>query len=55
MTAFEIAQERHAVFSDHLRSLIRGCRIDDAARRSPAGLQGLPRYPEQPGRPLGDT
>jgi [protein-PII] uridylyltransferase len=35
MTAFEIAQERHAVFSDNLTSLIRGCRIDDAARRSP--------------------
>jgi [protein-PII] uridylyltransferase len=35
MMAFEIAQERHAVFSDHLKSLIRGCRIDDAARRSP--------------------
>ena len=35
MTAFEIAQERHAVFSGHLTSLIRGCRIDDAGRRSP--------------------
>jgi [protein-PII] uridylyltransferase len=34
MTAFEIAQERHAVFSDHLRSLINACRIDDAGRAS---------------------
>jgi len=36
MTAFEIAQSRHAVFSDHLTSLVRGCRIDDQVRRSPA-------------------
>jgi [protein-PII] uridylyltransferase len=35
MTAFEIAQDRHAVFSDHLRSLIGSCRIDDAGRVSP--------------------
>ncbi len=41
MTAFEIAQERHAVFSDHLRSLIRGCRIDDTARRSPAASRAF--------------
>lgn len=41
MTAFEIAQERHAVFSDHLKSLIRGCRIDDTARRSPAASRAF--------------
>ncbi len=41
MTAFEIAQERHAVFSDHLTSLIRGCRIDDTARRSPAASRAF--------------
>ncbi len=34
MTAFEIAQDRHAVFSDQLRSLINACRIDDAGRTS---------------------
>jgi [protein-PII] uridylyltransferase len=34
MTAFEIAQDRHAVFSDHLRSLIGECRIDDTERTS---------------------
>ena len=36
MSAFEIAHERHAVFSDKLRSQIRGCRIDDAMRASSA-------------------
>jgi len=36
MTAFEIAQSRHALFSDHLTSLVRGCRIDDRVRRSSA-------------------
>ncbi len=36
MAAFEIAQVRHAVFSDHLTSLIHGCRISDDARMSPA-------------------
>src|SRR6266540_2643408 len=34
MTAFETAQERHAVFSDKLRSEIVSCRIDDAERLS---------------------
>ncbi len=34
MTAFEIAQDRHAVFSDHLGSLIASCRLDDAERTS---------------------
>jgi [protein-PII] uridylyltransferase len=33
-SAFEIAQSRHAVLSDHLKSLIRACRIDDQARSS---------------------
>jgi len=41
MMAFEIAQERHAVFSDHLKILIRGCRIDDTARRSPAASRAF--------------
>lgn len=35
LSAFEIAQSRHAVFSDRLRSTIRECRIDDEARSSP--------------------
>jgi [protein-PII] uridylyltransferase len=34
MNAFAIAQDRHAVFSDHLRSLIASCRIDDTQRIS---------------------
>jgi [protein-PII] uridylyltransferase len=34
ISAFEIAQYRHASFSDHLKSLIRGCRIDDTVRTS---------------------
>lgn len=36
MTAFELAQSRHAVFSDRLRSLISACRIDDRVRTSAA-------------------
>lgn len=36
MKAFEIAQSRHAMFSDQLTSLVRGCRLDDTARRAPA-------------------
>ncbi len=34
MSAFEIAQNRHAVFSDRMKSMIRGCRIDDMVRSS---------------------
>ncbi len=34
MTAFELSQDRHAVFSDHLRSLIGECRISDTERSS---------------------
>ena len=34
MAAFEIAQSRHVVLSDHLKTLIRGCRMDDTARAS---------------------
>jgi len=41
ISAFELAQERHAVFSEHLKSLIRGCRIDDAVRRSPAASRAF--------------
>ena len=36
MTAFELAQSRHAVFSGRLRSLISSCRIDDRVRTSAA-------------------
>lgn len=35
MSAFAIAQERHAFFSDRLRTVISNTRIDDTARRSP--------------------
>lgn len=35
MSAFQIVQTRHAVLSEALKSLIRSCRIDDEARRSP--------------------
>ncbi len=34
MSAFEIAQSRHAAFSDRMKSMIRGCRIDDTVRTS---------------------
>lgn len=36
MTAFELAQTRHATFSDRLRFLISSCRIDDRVRASAA-------------------
>jgi [protein-PII] uridylyltransferase len=36
MTAFELAQTRHATFSNRLRSLISSCRIDDRVRTSAA-------------------
>jgi len=36
LSAFEVAQQRHAVFSDRLRSNIRGCRIGDDVRTSAA-------------------
>ncbi|HUI45532.1 MAG TPA: [protein-PII] uridylyltransferase [Nitrospirota bacterium] len=39
LSAFEIAQTRHAVLSDHLKSLIRGCKIDDQARVSPSAAK----------------
>lgn len=39
LSAFEISQSRHAVLSDHLKSLIRGCRIDDQARSSPSAAR----------------
>jgi len=34
MTAFEIAQTRHVVFSERLVAMISACRIDDTARNS---------------------
>jgi [protein-PII] uridylyltransferase len=36
MLAFETAHARRAVLSEHLKALIRGCRIDDRARTSPS-------------------
>jgi [protein-PII] uridylyltransferase len=36
MTAFELAQSRHAVLSGRLRTLISSCRIDDRVRTSAA-------------------
>jgi [protein-PII] uridylyltransferase len=41
MSAFEVAQTRHAAFSDHMKALIRGCRIDDAVRSSPAAARAF--------------
>jgi [protein-PII] uridylyltransferase len=41
LSAFETAQTRHASFSDHLRSLIRGCRIDDGVRNSPSAARAF--------------
>ncbi len=41
MSAFETAQERHAVFSDRMKSLIRGCRIDDGVRTSPMAARSF--------------
>jgi [protein-PII] uridylyltransferase len=35
ITAFAIAQSRHAVFSESLKSMVRGCRIGDEVRTSP--------------------
>jgi [protein-PII] uridylyltransferase len=34
VSAFEIVQSRHAVFSDQLRSMVRGCRIGNEVRTS---------------------
>ncbi len=34
MSAFEISQVRHVAFSDRMKSMIRGCRIDDSVRTS---------------------
>ena len=41
MTAFELAQSRHAAFSDRLRSLISSCRIDDRVRTSAAASRAF--------------
>ncbi len=40
-SAFEIAQSRHAALSDHLKSLIRACRIDDRTRSSPSAAKAF--------------
>jgi [protein-PII] uridylyltransferase len=36
MTAFGVAQSRHATFSERLEAMVRSCRIDEAGRRDPA-------------------
>ena len=41
MTAFEVAQARHAVLSDRLRSLVGSCRIDDGVRTSSAASRAF--------------
>lgn len=41
MSAFEVAQSRHAVFSDRLRAQVRGCRINDDVRTSAAASQAF--------------
>jgi [protein-PII] uridylyltransferase len=41
MTAFAIAQSRHAVFSDKLKSMVRGCRMGDEVRTSPAAASAF--------------
>ncbi len=40
-SAFEIAQSRHAVLSDHLKSLVRACRIDEQTRSSPLAAKAF--------------
>lgn len=41
MTAFELAQSRHAVLSGRLRALISSCRIDDRVRTSAAASRAF--------------
>jgi [protein-PII] uridylyltransferase len=41
ITAFAIAQSRHAVFSENLKSMVRGCRIGDDVRTSPAAASAF--------------
>ncbi len=41
MSAFEVAQSRHATLSDHMKELIRGCKIDNAVRSSPSAARSF--------------
>ncbi len=41
MTAFALAQSRHAAFSDKLKTMIHGCRIGDEVRTSPAAASAF--------------
>ncbi len=41
VSAFGISQSRRAVFSDKLKSMVRGQRIDDAVRRSPSAVSAF--------------
>jgi [protein-PII] uridylyltransferase len=41
LTAFELAQSRHAAFSDHLKDLIKKCRMDRNVRTSPAASRSF--------------
>lgn len=41
MAAFAIAQSRHAAFSDKLKALVRGCRMGDEVRTSPAAASAF--------------
>jgi len=41
MSAFDTAQTRHASFSDHMKALIRECRIDEVARKSPSAARSF--------------
>jgi [protein-PII] uridylyltransferase len=41
LRAFELVQSHHAAFSEHLRDLIKKCRIDDTVRTSPAAARSF--------------
>jgi [protein-PII] uridylyltransferase len=41
MSAFALAQSRHAVFSEKLKTMVRGCRIGDEVRTSPAAASAF--------------
>ena len=41
LTAFELAKSHRAVLSDHLKDLIKTCRIDEKMRRSPAAARSF--------------
>jgi hypothetical protein len=43
ITAFAIARSRHAVFSENLKNMVRGCRIGDEVNVA-GGCIGVPLY-----------